>query len=285
MSKPLNLSQLRSLLRRRLLEAGIEEAALEVTFIVEFVTGLDRSQQIINAQNLVKRDDCVKAESIIKRRLTGEPLDHIFGFKEFYGLRFEVNSDVLSPRPETEMLVDFVLEKTSPESEFKFADLGTGSGAIAVSVLVSRPLASGLAIDVSNSALKIAQSNANRLIKRGELRFLQTNWLDNVTESFDFIVSNPPYIDARAMTELSIEVKKYDPELALSGGDDGLAAYREISDSAVNSLKSDGYLVFEIGYDQGPSVSNILKTKGYSDIRVYKDLAGHDRMVTGRLKQ
>ena len=284
MSKPLNLSQLRSLLRRRLLEAGIEEAALEVTFIVEFVTGLDRSQQIINAKSLVESDDCVKAESIVKRRLTGEPLDHIFGFKEFYGLRFEVNSDVLSPRPETEMLVDFVLEKTSPESEFKFADLGTGSGAIAVSVLESRPLASGMAIDVSNSALEIARRNAKRLIKRGELRFLQTNWLDNVTESFDFIISNPPYIDARAMTELSIEVKKYDPELALSGGDDGLAAYREISVSAVNSLKSDGYLVFEIGYDQGPSVSNILKTKGFSDIRVYKDLTGHDRMVTGRLK-
>ena len=282
MSKALTISALRLLLKDKLLEGQIESAGLEASFIVENVTGLSRSAQIMEPDNTVSADLMEKAINMVQRRLEGEPLDHIFGYREFYGFRFDINRHVLSPRPETEMLVDFVLEQTTPDDAFTFVDLGTGSGAIAIAVLKHRLNARGVAVDVSDKALLMARQNAARHKVLSRLEFVKSDWGAEITDTFDFLLSNPPYIDGLAMTELADDVRNYDPEIALSGGPDGLFAYRIIAKQAVPMLNPSGQLALEIGFDQGAAVSSLLKYLEFEAISITKDLSGHDRMVTAQ---
>lgn len=284
MSKALTVSALRRVLRERLSEGQVESAGLEASFIVEYVTGLSRSAQIMEPDNTVGADLAEKAITMIQRRLAGEPLDHIFGYREFYGFRFDINRHVLSPRPETEMIVDFVLEQTTPDEAFTFVDLGTGSGAIAIAILKHRPNARGVAVDVSEKALLMAGQNAKRHKVLSRLEIVKSDWGDKITDTFDFLLSNPPYIDGLAMNALADDVRHYDPEIALSGGEDGLRAYRIIAKQALTLLNRGGRLAFEIGFDQGSSVSSLLEPFEFDAISITKDLSGHDRIVTAELK-
>jgi len=207
-------------------------------------------------------------------------VDHILGYKDFYGRRFNISKDVLSPRQETEGLVGRSLALIS--DSFRVLDLGTGSGAVIISILAEIEGVSGTATDISALALKAAKENAKRHGVLDRVDFVQSNWLENVTGTFDLIVSNPPYITDEAMRALAPEVIQYDPRQALAGGADGLTAYRDILNSAQDFLAIGGYLVFEIGYDQGASVSRLMRQAGFANIKVTQDLASHDRIVEGQ---
>lgn len=271
-------------IKRALGDAGIESPGLDAALLIECVTGFGRAEQIAQSNAAISQTAYERLEALLQRRLSGEPIDNILGHREFYGLSFKISPDVLSPRPETEMLVDFVLENTGASEACRILDLGTGSGAIPIALLKNRARLEAAAVDISDKALLIAKENANTHGVADRLELLRGNWFEPVTGMFDYIISNPPYIVAGALAGLSPEVQGFDPALALDGGEDGLKAYREIAKGAGEHLKHGGYLVLEIGYDQGQSVPDILKSGGFTDIHLSQDLSGQDRMVTARLK-
>lgn len=242
--------------------------------------------QLSQADLIAYHDETLDKEAVktlchyATRRLSGEPVDHILGEREFYGRSFNVNRHVLSPRADTENLISEILKLLKDIQSPTILDLGTGSGAIIITLLSERLDATGTATDLSKAALKIAQSNANR--HNVSPIWLHGSWFEPVNGQFNVVVSNPPYITSAAMEELETEVKLYDPPLALHGGKDGLTAYRNITSKAFDYLRPEGWLVFEIGCDQAQSVKNILENVGFEQIRFIPDLSGHDRGVLGR---
>jgi release factor glutamine methyltransferase len=203
------------------------------------------------------------------------------GEREFYGLPFGLVPETLVPRPETEMLVDFALERLPPARLARILDLGTGTGCIVIAVLGNRPLATGVAIDLSGAAAVCAVANASRNGVERRLDVRVGAWFAPLrpNERFDLILSNPPYIESAEIDGLAPEVREHDPRLALDGGPDGLAPYREIAAGAAAFLAPGGWLVLEIGSGQGPAVAALLETQGLVEVAVKKDLAGLDRMV------
>ena len=264
-------------------EAGLDTPDLDARALLIAATGFTHSDLITRGTEGLPPNALELISDYASRRLGGEPVDHILGYREFYGRRFKVSKDVLSPRPETEMLVDAALELLKGKPSPRIIDLGTGSGAIIISILAETKIVRGVAVDLSKTALEIAKENAAVHNVADCLTLLQVSWLDPVSGPFDIILSNPPYITAAAIEELDKEVKGFDPDLALSGGEDGLTAYRAIIAKAGNYLSPDGILLFEIGYDQGSSVSDLLFEAGFTDISVHKDLSGHDRMIKAAL--
>jgi len=277
------LKQVHRDIKRQLIGRGIESAGFEATLLIEHVIGLDRAGQLLADDLVFTEDQRVCLAEIMARRLNGEPVDHILGHREFYGLCFEISQDVLSPRPETEMIVDFVLGRTNESHGSAILDLGTGSGAIIISILAARANVNAVATDISDKSLAIASKNAETHCVDSRLEFVRSDWFDNIKpQLFDFIVSNPPYITDDYMERLEPEVVGFDPDIALRGGSDGLDAYQIIANAAGEYLKPSGYLALEIGFDQGESVSKLLKEKGFNEVRVNQDLSGHDRMITAR---
>ena len=279
----MNITEIKWSLMRQFREAGLETPDLDARALMMAATGLTHTDLITRGSEPLPSQTLDVIADYAVRRLAGEPIDHILGYREFYGRRFKVSKDVLSPRPETEMLVDGALTILKNKPKAHILDLGTGSGAIIISILAKLEEVEGVAVDISDTALEVAQENAAVHNVDGRLTCLQGSWLNPVSGRFDIIVSNPPYITVRAMKDLDVEVKDYDPGLALSGGEDGLMAYRDILAKAANHLNSDGILLFEIGYDQGLSVSALLDEAGFTDISVHKDLSGHDRMIRAAL--
>lgn len=216
------------------------------------------------------------------RRAKGEPLSSIFGFVDFYGLKFDVNKKVLSPRLETEILVEEVIKKSRDIDAKTILDLCTGSGAIAIT-LAKFLDCKITAIDISKQALQVAESNA--LKNDVKVEFLQSDLFNDLKKSkrYDIIVSNPPYIKSGDIEKLDIEVKKYDPRLALDGGDDGLDFYREIIKNAGKHLNKKGWLYFEIGQGQKDAVYNLMQEEGFEDIQVVKDYNKIERIIYGRV--
>jgi len=203
----------------------------------------------------------------------------IIGHREFYGLDFELSAATLEPRPDTELLVDLALVAL-PDGG-RLLDMGTGTGCIPISILVTRTDGFGVATDLNPLALEVAGRNAERHGVRTRLEMRQGDWFGALTsgERFDLIVSNPPYIASDVVETLSDEVKKFDPRLALDGGPDGLAPYRIIAAEAGDWLKPSGQVMVEIGYDQGPAVSALFAAAGFTQVSVHKDLGGLDRVV------
>ena len=211
----------------------------------------------------------------IKARLDRTPVSQIIGQRAFWKMDFEVTPDVLDPRPDTEALVELALQHPFDT----LLDLGTGSGCIAVSLLAERPQSAGLATDVSEKALAVARRNAQRA-GLSNIGFRQSNWFDGVPEKFDLILSNPPYIRADEMDGLAPEVRDHEPRLALTDEGDGLGAYRQIAAGAGDHLTPGGRLLVEIGWQQGPAVSEIFRSHGFADVTVHPDLAGKPRVVS-----
>ncbi len=265
-------------------EAGLETPDLDARALIMAATGFTHTDLIARSRDYPSAETLDLIEGYAARRLAGEPVDHILGYREFYGRRFKVSKDVLSPRPETEMLVDAALAMLKDKPKARILDLGTGSGAIVTSILAEAKHVEGVAIDLSKAALDIARENSAAHNVQDRLTLLEGSWFAPVSGRFDIILSNPPYITAEAMESLDIEVKGFDPDLALRGGKDGLTAYRAIIAEAANHLSPDGFLLLEIGYDQGRSVSDLLARANFSDISVQKDLSGHDRMIKAVFK-
>lgn len=262
--------------RRRLAAAAVDEPRRTAESLLGFVIGCERSQLFAHPEREISVAEAQRFELLVTRRTEGEPTQYILGVREFFGRDFEVNPAVLIPRPETELLIEAVLEK-APEAA-RVLDVGTGSGCIAVTLACERPLWAVCATDISEPALAVAKSNARRLKARVEFR------RGDLTEPFegerfDVVVSNPPYVALGDRATLSREVRR-EPELALFAGDDGLDAYRRLIPAAARVLRPGGLLALELGYDSLPGVLALLE--GWDDVNTRPDLAGITRIALAR---
>ena len=286
--KGLSLQECQGVLRAKFTDCGIETADLDARFLLQAVTGFDHAGIILNGRQTLKEAEILALEEMVYRRLAREPVSRILGEREFYGRNFFITSDVLDPRADSETLVEQALSVArgdKPVDEFyQILDIGTGSGAIIVSLLCEITDARGLATDASESALKIARQNACRHNVDDRLELQLSNWCQGVDRKFDMIVSNPPYIVSSDISKLARDVKDFDPALALDGGFDGLRAYREIAEYSPLCLKKGGSILLETGFDQAESVIKIFTSAGFiqsgTPAAIKKDLGGNDRVVT-----
>ncbi len=216
----------------------------------------------------------------INRRKKQEPVAYITNNVEFMSLDFYVDSNTLIPRPDTEILVEKVLEITKEKNYNNFLEIGIGSGCISISLAHYSNL-HGLGVDIIDNCVTISTKNADTNNVANKVSFIKSNLFDKITNKYDIIVSNPPYIDKNDMEKLLPNVKDFEPHTALFGGDDGLDFYRDITINSKNYLNTNGLLAFEIGYDQGVSVSNLMTENGFENVQVVKDLYKHDRVVIG----
>lgn len=259
--------------------AGIEDAAVDAWYLLEFVTGISRAMYFLNMQKEMSVEQEEAYRSYIGRRTSHIPLQHITGVQEFMGLEFCVNEHVLVPRQDTEVLVESVLDMLEPG--MNVLDMCTGSGCILISLLKhSENQITGVGIDISEEALQVARKNLDKIGVRAEL--IQSDLFEKVSGQYDIIVSNPPYIRTAVIEELKEEVKFHDPFLALDGKEDGLYFYRKIVEKSPEFLKQGGKLCFEIGHDQGEDVKRLMEEAGFVGVTIKKDLAGLDRVVFGK---
>ena len=264
---------------KMLAQAGIDEAELDARYILEYITGLNSAQYFINSEDIIEKDKAEEFFRLIERRSKRIPLSYVIGTRDFFGLTFKVNENVLIPEQETELLVEEVIKHSEGKSVL---DMCTGSGCIAISIALFGKPSRVSASDISPKALEVARENAKSL-KAGEISFIQGDMFENVTDKFDIIVSNPPYIETGEIDELMPEVRDYIPRLALDGDIDGLKFYRIISKEAVKKLNKNGRIFYEIGYNQSRAVASILFENGFTDITVIKDYSGLDRIVMAKL--
>ncbi|MBS7340086.1 MAG: peptide chain release factor N(5)-glutamine methyltransferase [Lachnospiraceae bacterium] len=262
----------------RLAAAGIEEAKLDARLLLEELCGTDRNDLLVHGDRPVTEQQENSYVNYIELRSRHIPLQHITGYQEFMGLRFKVTPDVLIPRQDTETLVEEVLKNL--HDGMRILDLCTGSGCILLSLLRYSNDCVGIGADLSKKALKVAEENAGSLGLTAE--FVQGDLFEPVTGKFEIIVSNPPYIPSNVIPTLMEEVREHDPLMALDGKEDGLYFYREITGKASEYLYPGGMLFLEIGCEQAGAVTELMKNAGYRDVTVCKDLAGLDRVVSGR---
>lgn len=264
---------------KMLTQAGIDEAELDARYILEYITGLNSAQYFIHSEDIIEKNKAEEFFRLIERRSKRIPLSYVIGTRDFFGLTFKVDENVLIPEQETELLVEEVIKHSEGKSVL---DMCTGSGCIAISIALFGKPSKVAASDISEKALEVARENAKSL-KAGEISFIQGDMFENVTDKFDIIVSNPPYIETGEIDELMPEVRDYIPRLALDGDIDGLKFYRIISKEAVKKLNKNGRIFYEIGYNQSRAVASILFENGFTDITVIKDYSGLDRIVMAKL--
>lgn len=264
---------------KMLSEAGIVEAKTDAWMLLEFAAQIDRSFYYMHMNDEAGQEQMQMYEEVLKKRAEHIPLQYIIGETEFMGLTFKVNSNVLIPRQDTETLVEEALKVA--KSGMKVLDMCTGSGCIIISILYHGKDLKGYASDVSRDAVLVAKENA--ALNHVEVSFEIGDLFENIQGRYDIIVSNPPYIRTEEIGKLMPEVQKFEPFGALDGKEDGLFFYRRIIEQAENYLSSEGHLLFEIGFDQGKEVSELMEQAGFKNVRVIKDLAGNDRVVTGGL--
>lgn len=280
MSKPVNLQAAGRALTGRFRQAGLETPELDARLLVAAACDLNAVQQVSEAYQPLDEAQWQKIYAYQQRRLKGEPIDHILGRREFYGYDFRVSADVLSPRPETETLVRAVLGRMVSGTDWHILDTGTGSGAILISLLCTCARASGVGLDISETALEVARCNAVRLGVTGRIHWMCADWFPPVKQAvFDIIVANPPYISDADMSALAPEVRYFDPPVALRGGKDGLAAYRAILSRVKAYLRPQGRLFLEVGYNQSEAVSMLIIDQGLQIIKRYRDLLNHERVI------
>lgn len=259
--------------------AGIADSQVDSWLLAEFVFGITRAKYYANMQMTVDGKSAEKYNELVNQRAGHIPLQHLVGTQEFMGLTFKVNENVLIPRQDTELLVENVADCLG-NGERTVLDMCTGSGCIAVSIDRSSKDSKVTAVDISEKALEVAQEN-NRF-NNANVTFIQSDLFTNVTGRYDIIVSNPPYIRTDEIPKLMEEVKSHEPVMALDGMEDGLYFYKKICNEASDYLNDNGKIFFEIGYDQGDDVSEILRQNRFCNIEVLKDLSGNDRVVIAR---
>lgn len=263
----------------RLTAAGIEGAAGDARALLAYATGIAPGRLTLHLPDGLTPEAEVRFQVALAARVARQPVAQITGQRLFWGRSFRVTRDVLDPRPETEVLVAAALQ----EPFLRVLDLGTGTGAILLSLLADRPEATGLGVDVSLAALEVARENAVALGLGDRVAFRPSDWFADVPETgFDLIVSNPPYIAADEMAGLAPEVRDWEPHLALTPGGDGLAAYRVLAVGAPAHLAPGGRLMVEIGPTQGAAVVALLRDAGLREVSVLPDLDGRDRVVSAR---
>jgi release factor glutamine methyltransferase len=267
---------------RQALGLDPREARLEIQILLCHALGVARSWLIGHDRDDLAEPAAQTYAALLARRLAGEPIAYIVGKREFFGLEFLTTPAVLIPRPETELLVELALARIPQNQPCRVLDLGTGSGAIAISLARNRPLAAVTAVDQSLEALAVARENAARL-EVTNLRLLHSNWFAALKgETFDLIVSNPPYVEA-ADPHLKQGDVRFEPLSALASGADGLDDIRRIAAAAQQHLKPGGWLLFEHGWNQGEGCREILRQQGFSEVATIRDLAGQERLSFGQV--
>lgn len=261
-----------------LTDAGVPDAALDAWYLLQMVCKIERSYYYVHGEEDITQDAQKEYEIAVQKRADHIPLQYIIGEQEFMGLRFKVNSNVLIPRQDTETLVEQVLKIVKPG--MKVLDLCTGSGCVLISVLKNAPELTGMGSDISKTALLVAKENAK--LHEVDAEWVRSDLFDNITETFDVIMANPPYIPTGEILSLMPEVRDFEPENALDGGADGLDFYRKIAGQVKDYLNPGGYVYMEIGYDQGEAVSELMRNAGFTEVEVIKDLARNDRVVKGK---
>ena len=270
--------------KMRLKAAGKEAYAFEAELLLEKAAGLNRTALFLRGEEVLSEEVLAVYEGFLQEREQGRPTQYILGEWEFMGLPFSVGEGVLIPRADTEVLVETILERQQKESMKSILDIGTGSGCIPISLGHYGKFEHIMAVDISQKALGYATKNAHD--NQIKIDFYESDLFTNLPAEWkgnlDAIVSNPPYIPKKDIEELMTEVKDFEPMNALDGGEDGLDFYRAIVEQGREWLKDGGWLFFEIGYDQGEDLRNLLHESGYTEVEVRQDLAGLDRVALGR---
>lgn len=267
---------------QQLSTANIKSPRLEARILLAHILGCTPSEIVSNVE--LNSEQYTQLQVLLQRRLNHEPLDKITGRREFYKYTFYTSNDVLSPRPDTEILVEEALKIIHINKNVYILDLGTGSGCIIATLLAERPYAQGVAVDISANALQVAQKNAIALEIDERLQLIQADWFSadfatQLNAKFDILVTNPPYIPSAEINTLVPEVKDHDPLLALDGGADGFASYRRIAEIAPILLKKSGYILLEAGYNQAEDIARIFTAQGLQLKSIVRDLAGIKRCV------
>ena len=277
------LKQIRRAAESRLREAGVDTPELDARLLVEHALSLTRNDLFTKADSPIPDADADRLRALIERRAAHEPVGRILGHREFWTLDLALNADTLEPRPDTETLVEAVL-KAIPDraAPLRLLDLGTGTGCILLALLAELPNASGLGVDLSPNAVAASAANAERNGLGDRARFQTGNWADGLSERFDVVVSNPPYIPSAEIATLAPEVREHDPLRALDGGADGLDAYRIIAAQLPGLLVPGGIAGLEVGQGQAGDVARLLDAAGLAPGGIFKDLGGIERCVLGR---
>lgn len=265
---------------------NVENARLDAEYIFAHVLGVKRVSLILNFDMEISEENKnLIRKYIVRRGKYREPLQYILKEWEFYGRTFKVAEGVLIPRPDTEILAEQCIILMKDFENPKILDIGTGSGAISVTLAKELPSSEVLGLDISDEALKIAVEN-RELNGASNLKFLKSDVFQHVKEkNYDLIVSNPPYIPVEEYNELMPEVKQYEPKMALTDGGDGYYFYRKISEESMEYLKNGGYLAFEVGYNQGETVSQLMEKNGFRIEGRIADYAGIERVIIGRKEE
>lgn len=256
---------------------------LDVETLLQKVLGVDRLYILLNLERVLSEDEEQLFNKFINERLNNRPIAYIVGNREFMGLDFFVKEGVLIPRPDTEVLVEEVIKLAKKKDAKNILDIGTGSGAITVSLAKYLENVKVTSVDISDIALEIGKRNAISNEVDDRINFVKSDLFTNIDKEtkFDIIVSNPPYIKRKVIETLDKQVKDYEPYNALEGGVDGLDFYRAITKQAKNYLKKGGILAYEVGHDQSEDVSKLMEMDGYTNIYTLKDLQQIDRVVIG----
>jgi release factor glutamine methyltransferase len=258
---------------------------LDARVILCKVLSLSYEQLLIKYNDLLSELEVERFFSLLERRVSMEPIAYIVGKQEFYGRDFVVDKSVLIPRPETELLVDSIIEDYNARNlgkDIKILELGTGSGAISVTIASEILMANILAVDISHEALNVAKINAHKHNVSKQMKFIQSDWFSNIPACrYDYIVSNPPYIAYHEKSCVSSSTI-FEPDLALYANDDGLAAYKAIINSTATYLKPGGKIFFEIGYNQCDKVLDILEEYDFTDVVIKRDMSGYNRVLIAK---
>lgn len=265
---------------QRLDEAGVETPKRDAEVLLCHVLDCDRAHLIGHRDDPLRKNHAIAFAGLIARREAREPVSQILGAREFWSLNFGVSSAVLSPRPESETLVEAVLDHVADRSKpMRLLDLGTGTGCLLLALLHDLPASTGLGVDASDDALTLARDNAERLSLRDRAAFQSGDWAIGLTGPFDIVVSNPPYIETATLAELEPEVATWEPVAALDGGPDGLDAYRRIVMQTRPILADEGIVVLEHGPGQADAIAALAEEGGLSLIERRRDLEGRERCV------
>jgi release factor glutamine methyltransferase len=278
----MNLRELYLNCKTKLENAGVDTPEIEARLILIQALKLSREDIVFKGEVDISEGDVHCVDDIVAQRLLGVPLSKIFGEKEFWSLSFKVTKDTLDPRPDSETLIEAILDyKKSKNEQMRILDIGTGTGCLVISALSEYPNAMGVAIDISDRALAVAKENRDAHGMEDRLQLLNIGWSELPhDECYDVVISNPPYIDEADKPDLQTEVVDHDPHIALFADGNGLDAYREIAKFLKEILKPEtGMGVFEIGFNQAADVSEIFRKNDLEVLEVRKDLSGHDRCI------
>ncbi|RWX74357.1 peptide chain release factor N(5)-glutamine methyltransferase [Neorhizobium lilium] len=274
--------------RSRFSEAELADAGIEARLLLAGLLKLSPTEVFVGGDRVLTEEEEALIEVAIGRRLKREPVHRILGSREFHGMDLLISRETLEPRPDTEVLVDAMIPHlrriVMDKGSARILDLGTGTGAILLALLKEIPAASGVGTDISEDALATAQRNAERLGLGDRFGTLRSRWFDNVSERFDIIVSNPPYIRSDVIPRLDPEVRNFDPLAALDGGPDGLYPYRDIAADAARFLEPEGLIGVEIGFDQQLAVTEIFTSAEFIVAQAERDYGGNDRALIFKLR-